>query len=119
MASFVDSVVVDQFRIRSLRPTPRRLILLAGEHGDGDRYLDAFDAEEPALVFPVESRRGHSGIRQPVERNVVEHLVTRELAGGARGATGPCNECCRRLPTSVTMVEQIRGEADRRISKCV
>src|SRR5215470_17708601 len=105
MAAFVDSVVVDQFRVRSLRPTPRRLILLARKDRDRHGYLDAFDVEEAALVFPVETRRGHSGVGQPIERDVVENLVARQFARGARGATDPCNECSRRLPARVTMVE--------------
>src|SRR5262245_19298229 len=119
MASFVDSVVVDQFGIRSLRPTPRRLILFARKDGDGHGYLDAFDVEETALEFPVEARRGHPGVGQPIERDVVENLVTCQFADGARGAADPRHERGRWLPVSVTMVEQIRGEADRRISKCI
>src|SRR5215475_7756881 len=112
MAAFVDSVVVDQFRVRSLRPTPRRLILLARKDRDRHGYLDAFDVEEAALVFPVETRRGHPAVGQPIQRDIVENLVPCQFARGTRGAADPCDERSRRLAPSVTMVEQIRGEAD-------
>src|SRR5262245_48210455 len=80
-------VVVDERGVGPLGPAPGSLVLLAGEHRHGDRDLgDTLGIEEAALVFPVETRSGDPGSRQPVEGDVVEDLVPRELAGGARCA---------------------------------
>ena len=46
VAAFVELVVVDQLRIRLLRPAPRRRIDLVGKGAHGDRDLDAPDVEE-------------------------------------------------------------------------
>src|SRR5262245_37577425 len=95
VAALVQLVVVDEVGIRALGPTPRSLILLARKDADGHRDLDAFDVEESALVLPVEARRRDTGIRQPVERYVVEDLVSRELARVARVALQRCTARCR------------------------
>src|ERR671917_2274946 len=63
VAALVDRVEVDEVRIRLLRPASRRLVLLAGKDGYGDRHGDALDVEEAALVFPVETRRRDPGVR--------------------------------------------------------
>src|SRR5262245_5036252 len=44
--ALVELVVVDELRVRLLRPTPRERIELVGENADGDRDSDASDAEE-------------------------------------------------------------------------
>src|SRR5687768_739640 len=78
VTTLVDLVVVDEAGIRPLRPTPRRLILLARKHAHGDRDGNPLGVEEAAPVFPVETRRGDARVREPVERDVVEDLVTRQ-----------------------------------------
>ena len=82
--AFVDLVVVDELGIRPLCPTPRGFILLARKDAHGNRNRDALGVEEAALVFPIETRRRDSRIRQPVKRDVVEDLVTRQFSDGAR-----------------------------------
>ena len=39
-------------------------------------------SKKPCLVLPIETGRGNSGVRQPVERDVVEDVVACELARG-------------------------------------
>src|SRR5215813_2972968 len=82
VAAFGHLVVVDQLRIRPLRPTARRLIKLIREGAHGDRNLDAPGVEETAgrmvRVVPVKARRGNRGVGQPVERDVVEDVVHRQ-----------------------------------------
>src|SRR5262245_31123980 len=78
-----DAVVVDELGIRLLSPTPRRLVDLFGESAHGHRDCDAPYIEETAgrkLVprVPVEACRGDRGVRQPVERDVVEDIVPRQ-----------------------------------------
>src|SRR5215203_193548 len=79
MAALVRLVVIDQLRIRPLGPASRSLILLAGKDAHGHRNGDALGVEKAALIFPVESRGGNSRVRQPIERDVVEDLVTRQF----------------------------------------
>ena len=112
MPAFVDLVVVDELGIRPLCPTPRRLILLAGKDAHGHRDGDALGVEKAALVFPIETRRRDPRVRQPVERDVVEDLVARQFARGARGPVQSRGDRRRRLAVSVIVVEQPGGQAD-------
>lgn len=78
-------------------------------------------AEVRELVLPVAARRGDPGISQPVEGDVVEHVVPRqrfrELSLGWR-AHRP-EDRRRRLVVAVAVVDQQGGEADRRIGESV
>src|SRR5215468_12754106 len=84
VAALVDLVVVDEVGVGPLGPAPRRLILLAGKDAYGHRDGDALGVEEAALVFPIETRRRDPRVRKPVERDVVEDLLPRQFARGAR-----------------------------------
>ena len=58
--ALLDLVVMDEFRIRPLRPTPRGRIELVRKdaHGNRDGGGDAFDSEERRpLVLPIETGR--------------------------------------------------------------
>ena len=104
---------MDEFRIRSLRPTPRGLILLARKDAHGYRNGDALGVEEAALVLPVETGRGDPGVRQPIERDVVEDLVTRQFARGARGPVQRRGDRRGRLAVGIVVVEKPGGQPDR------
>ena len=81
VAASVEPVVVDEVvRIRALGPAPRRLIELVGEHADGERDRDVLGVEEVRLVLPIQASRRDPGVRQPVERDVVEEVIAREVA---------------------------------------
>src|SRR5262249_49285733 len=72
--------VVEEFGVRLLRPGLRRRVDLLGEGAHGDRDLYAPRVEEASLRgklpgVPVELRGGDRGVRQPVERDVVEDVV--------------------------------------------
>ena len=112
MAAPVDLVEVDEVGVRLLGPAARRLILLAGKdaHGHGDG--DALGVEEATLVLPVETRRRDPRVRQPVERDVVEDLVTRQFARGARGPVQSGDDCRGRLAVGIVVVEKPGGQAD-------
>src|SRR5215471_10354648 len=106
-------VVVNEIRVGSLGPTSRSLILLAGKDAYRGRELHAFHVEETALVFPIETRRGHACVRQPVQGDVVEKIVTRQFARSAGRPAHSRNERGRRLAAAVTVVHQIRSQGDR------
>ena len=112
VAALVELVVVDELGIRPLRPTPRGLILLARKDAHGHRDGDALGVEKAALVFPVETRRRDPRVRQPVERDVVEDLVARQFAGGARGPVQSRGDRRGRLAVSIIVVEKPGGQAD-------
>src|ERR1700724_49943 len=66
--------------VRALGPAPRGLIQLLGEDAAGKRNGDVLGVEEVRLVLPIKTSRGNPGIRQPVERDVVEDVVPCEVA---------------------------------------
>ena len=80
MPSLVSLVVVDEFLICALRPTPRGLIVLTRKDADGSRDGDVGGVVKVDVTFPIEARRRNRRIRQPVEREVVEDVVAREVA---------------------------------------
>ena len=80
MSAFGELVVVDELHIRLLRPALRRLINFFRKRAHADRKLDPSRVEEAACRqimphVPVETRRRDRGIRQPIERDVVENVV--------------------------------------------
>src|SRR5215216_4235686 len=108
----VDLVEVDEVGVGLLGPASRRLVLLAGEDRYGNRDLHSLGVEEAALVLPVEARSGDPGVRQPVERDVVEDLVTRQLARLALGALQRLGNRHGGLALGVVVVEQPGGKAN-------
>src|SRR5262244_147636 len=112
VAAPVDLVVVDEVGVGPLGPAARRLILLAGEDARGHRDGHALGVEEAELVFPVQTRRRDPGVRHPVERDVVEDLLTRQLAGGARGPVQRRGDRRGRLAAGIVVVQQPGGQAD-------
>src|SRR3954471_3485950 len=76
--ALVEPVVMDQVRIGVLCPLPRPLEELTRKHTHGYRDGHALRVEEPELVLPVEATRRDPRVRQPIERDVVEDVVSRE-----------------------------------------
>ena len=82
MSAFVELVEIDELVIRPLRPTSRGLIVLAGKDTYGSRNRDVGGIVEVEMVFPIKASRGNRCVRQPVERKVVEHIVSCQVARG-------------------------------------
>jgi hypothetical protein len=82
--ALVELIVMDEFGIRPLRPTPRGLIELVRKCAHGSRDGNAFDTEKAELVLPVETGPGNRRVRQPGKRDVVEDIVPGE-AGSFSG----------------------------------
>jgi hypothetical protein len=112
VAALVDLVVIDQVGIRPLCPTPWRLILLAGKDAHSYRNGDALGVEKASLIFPVETRCRDARVRQPIQRDVVEDLVARQFAGGARRPVQSRDDRRGRLAVSIVVVEKPGGQAD-------
>src|SRR5215204_45721 len=88
MAALVDFPEVGQVAICAPCPCFRGSIDVVGKYRDrhGERDLGGFlrGRQKNALAasFPVQPRRGGGGVRQPVQRDVVQELVLREQALG-------------------------------------
>src|SRR3954453_14288269 len=89
MTAFVDLVEVGQVAIGAPGPRLRGLIALARKDRDRNRQRDLRSllrtckgGTAPA-IFPVKSRRGGGAVRQPVQRDVVQHLVAGLFRVGA------------------------------------
>src|SRR5215208_897500 len=107
--ALLDPVVVNELRIRLLRPALRSRIELVREDGDTNRDLDARDVEEGQMALPVEAGRGHCRIRQPVVGDVVEDVVARE----ASRISG--ESACDELVAALVVIKHPGRQADRRV----
>src|SRR6266403_2575029 len=70
-----DHVPVDQLRVGPLAPDLRRLERLAGEHTHGDGHVELLPREVRRKALEIEPRRRRPRVREPIEHDVVEHLV--------------------------------------------
>ncbi len=87
-----------------------------GEDADRERDRDVLGVEEVRLVLPVQASGGDPGVGQPVERDVVEEVVAREVA------LQPSLEDLLHqagLPGPVAVVERERREIDGRVRQSV
>jgi hypothetical protein len=71
-------LVVDELGIRALDPRPRGSINVIWKGADGYRNGDVLGGKEGQLVFPLQTSRRHCRVRQPIERDVVEDVVSRQ-----------------------------------------
>ena len=86
--------------------------MLARKDAHSDRDGDTLGVEEATLVFPIETRRRDPRVRQPIKRDVVEDLLTRQFARGARGPVQSRYDRRGRLAVSIIVVEKPSGQAD-------
>src|SRR5215213_1161309 len=112
VATLLDLVEVDQVGVGFLGPAARGLILLAGKDAHGHRDGDALGVEEATLIFPIETRRGDPRVRQPIKRDVVEDLLTRQFACCACGPVQSLGDRRGRLAVSIIVIEKPGGQAD-------
>jgi hypothetical protein len=119
VATPIDFVEVHEVRLGLLRPAARRLVLLAGKDGHGNRDQDALGVEEATPVLPIETGRRDPRVRQPIQRDVVEDLVTGQFAGGAGGPVQRRGDGRGRLAVGIVVVQQPGGQADGGIRDAV
>jgi hypothetical protein len=114
VVAVVDFVEVDEVGVGLLGPGPRCLIELVREDAHRCRDGGALDVEEAEVVLPVQATRGHPGVRDPGERDVVEDLLTRQVAYRVT-CKGPCDV----LVAAGVVVEHPGREGDGRIGEPV
>src|SRR5438128_9921144 len=102
---------MDKFGIRALCPTPRGLIELVRKGAHGSRDRDTFRGEKGKLAFPIETSRRYGRFRQPVERDIIEYVVTRQPLGLA------IKHARDERATPVVVVEHPGSQPDRGIGE--
>src|SRR5262249_55420674 len=78
MPALRDLVVVDELRICLLRPAPRRVHDLVGEHADRGGNRDVLGREVAVRALVIEAGRRYARIGEPEERRVIQHVVARQ-----------------------------------------
>ena len=78
VAALVELVVMDELGIRTLCPTPRGGVDLIWKDADGNRDGDVLRGEKGKLIFPIQTSRRDRRVRQPVEGDVVENVISRK-----------------------------------------
>ena len=80
-----------------------------GEATHGNRELHVLRREEGKLVFPVDTRRGHTRVGQPEKRDVIEHVVScKTFLHSVEGTRD-------QLQTAAVVIDHERGQTDGRI----
>src|SRR5580692_9999554 len=98
---------MDQFGVRPFRPASWSRIEFVWKDAHGGRDNDAFHAEERiTLVLPIETSPRERRIRQPGERDVVEHIVAREAFGLSSENTRD------HLVAARVVIQEISSQAD-------
>jgi hypothetical protein len=98
--AFVNLIVIDEFVIGPLCPTPRGLVVLPRKDAHSSRDEDVDCVVKVEVGFPIEASRRNRRVRQPVERDVVEHVVSGEVPCGMSIDGAPeygRGDRCRRL----------------------
>jgi len=85
----VNLVVVDEFVIRPLCPTPRGFIVLAGKDAHSCWDGDIGCVIKIEVKFPIETSRRNRRVRQPVECEVVEYIVSCQVTCGVHTDGAP------------------------------
>src|ERR1700722_2476086 len=113
VAALRESVVVNQFGIGFLGPGPRGLIDLVWKGAHRNRDLNTSRIEKATLVFPIETSRRDRRIGQPVERDVVEDVISCQALGL------PVENACDERLTARVVIKDPPCQTDRRIGDSV
>jgi hypothetical protein len=93
MAAVGGFVEVVEVLVAALGPALGGAEDLAGEDADGDRHVDdAARVEVVGMVFPIDPRGRGPGLRQPVERDIVEDRIAAQHLFGLAVAVGPLRD---------------------------
>jgi MFS transporter, PHS family, inorganic phosphate transporter len=117
VAAAVEPAVVDEVAgVGAFGPAARGPVELVREDADGVRDRDGLGVEEVRLVLPVQAGSGDPGVRQPVERDVVQEVVPGQ--GAVQGARQDALHEPG-LAGAVAVVEHERREVDRGVGQAV
>src|SRR5262249_43175966 len=91
MAAAIQLVPVNELRKDALRPTAGSGHNLAWKNAASHWKIDPATVvlSDDSRMLKINSSRRRSSVSQPIERDVVEHLVAREHRFGISGVVGP------------------------------
>src|SRR5258706_4564857 len=92
MSAMGGFVPVEEPGIDPLAPQSRRLEHFARENAHGDRQIEPLRREIGREALKVEARGGRGRVGEPIERDVVEHLIARDFPLRFVVAVGPLAE---------------------------
>src|SRR6516162_3609944 len=118
VTTFFRLVEIDEFLISPLRPTPRRSIVFAGKDAYGGGDSDVGGIIKVEVSIPIEAGRRNRCVGQPVERDVVDDIVSCQVISGMTIDRVPDHgrhDHRRRLSVTVAVVEHPGCQADGRI----
>src|SRR6266550_1992588 len=99
--ALVELVVMDELGIRPLRPAPRCSDDLVRKEAHGNRDGDVLGTKVCLREsLPIKTSRRDCRVRQPEERDVVEHIVSR------KACWLPVKSTCDELQTERVVVQQ-------------
>src|SRR6476619_4799259 len=107
VASLGSLVPIEELRVDPVGPKLQRPVQLSGEDAYGHREVHLLSGEIRVETFGVDPRGGGRGRCQPVQTDVVEHVVARQNAFGIVIAFGPVSK----------LFVDPGGLADRRIGQ--
>src|SRR5271156_1782329 len=113
VAADVVLLVIDEFRIRLLRPAPRRRVYLVRKRADANGNSHALDVKEAELILPIEAARRNTRLRQPVKGDVIENVIARKAARVTEKGR------CDHLVAVLVVIENPGRKRDRRIRQPV
>src|SRR5260221_1153402 len=90
VTTFRNLVPVEGLRIGLTPPTLRRCEKVAFKDTHSNRQIEGHSGEILGETLIVESRRGCSGVGQPVESNVIQHVIDRDALRGVTLVVAPC-----------------------------
>jgi hypothetical protein len=110
--AFVELVVMDEFGIRPLRPTPRGWIEFVGKDAHGNRDGDAF-----ALKYPLPQFPNRDGRRKAPCSSTSDVMLSR-MSSRVRPSVVP-KDARDQLVAARVVIEEISRQADGRIRDSV
>src|SRR4051812_49246384 len=79
VSAFRDFIEMNEIAVGPLRPASRTLVNFLRKDADSRRNGDAKVLKEAFLELGIQTGRGHPGVRQPRQRNVIEDVVASKI----------------------------------------
>src|SRR5216684_4335411 len=90
VTTFRNLVPVEELRIGLIPQNLPRCEKVAFKDTHSNRQIEGHSGEILGETLIVESRRGCSGVGQPVESNVIQHVIDRDGLRGIAPVVAPC-----------------------------
>src|SRR5579863_539961 len=126
VTTFRNLVPVEELRIGLVAPYLRRCKKVAFENAHRNRQIDGHTGEILCETLNVKPRRGRGGIGQPVQGNVIQHVIDRDCLRWITLVVAPCLKflvdphCLPNRRVGQTVAECLgTGRLDRGITRAI